>query len=100
MAKDSRIWLKNWNKIKTEVFSSDGNSIQLMPESKTLTESKFLWNLPKGVEEYRENYTVFGKKTKEVNVTKKTGNLETAEADRTTLDSDNKPAPSNPNKSL
>lgn len=100
MAKDGRIWLKNWNKVKTEVFSSDGDSIHLMPESKTLVESKFFWNLPKGVEEYRENYTVFGKKTKEVDVTKKTGNLSATEADRSVLDSGNTPAPSNPNKSV
>jgi hypothetical protein len=91
MTKDGRVWLKNWNKTKTGVFSADGDSIHLMPESKTLVEAKFNWNLPKGVEVYRENFTVFGKKgVKEVDITKKSGNLKTPEDDREVLTSDEK----------
>lgn len=86
MAQNGRVLLKNWNKTKTEVFASDGQSISLMPETKTSVEEKYNWNLPKGVEVYRENFTVFGKKkTKEVDITKDSGNLKNASDNRTVL---------------
>lgn len=87
MANGGKVLLQNWNDTKAEVLASDGDSVLLMPLTKTLVEKKFLWNLPKGVSEYKENYTVFGKKPKTVNVTTKSGNLSTSETDRTTLES-------------
>lgn len=91
MAQDDRVLLKNWNKTKTEVFAADGDSISVMPETKVSVEAKYNWNLPKGVEVYRENHKVFGKnKTKEVDTTKKSGNLQNAESNRQVLTTDDK----------
>jgi hypothetical protein len=90
MAKDL-VNVQNWNKTQKELFSADGDSIHIMPGIVTPVEKKFLWNLPKGVEEYKETFTVFNKKVKEVDVTEKSGNLKGSDEARKAVSSGGKP---------